>query len=57
MSVTTCWRRYWFWMDWTLPLLYGKRISTIPPQRGTRACPAGRPWIKAVDEDRFPQPW
>ena len=56
MSVTTCWRRYWFIQDWTLPHFYGKPMTTIPPQRGTRACPSGRPWIRAIDEGRFRRP-
>jgi hypothetical protein len=56
LSATTCWRRYWFFMDWTLPRVYGKPITTIPPLRGTRACPRGRPWIRAVDEGRWPEP-
>lgn len=56
ISPTTCWRRYWFIMDWTLPHSYGKPMDTIPPQRGTRACPRGRPWIKAIDKGVWPQP-
>lgn len=57
LSLTTAWRRYWWLMDWTLPRQYGKAISTIPPQRGTRGCPSGRPWIRSIDEGRHPQPW
>ncbi len=55
-SVTTCWRRYWFWVDFGHAMSRGVSRSTIPPQRGTRACPAGRPWIKALDEGRYPRP-
>lgn len=56
LSVTTAWRRYWWFSDWQLPRSWGKRITTIPPQRGTRACPSGRPWNRAIDEGGFPRP-
>lgn len=49
MTATTAWRRYWFVMDWTLPAHYGARNGPIPPQRGTKACPNGRPWLPALD--------
>ncbi|MFM9694531.1 hypothetical protein [Streptomyces europaeiscabiei] len=49
LSVSTCWRRYWWVMDWTLPGRYGVKAGRLPPQRGTRACPRGRPWIQELD--------
>lgn len=49
MSTTTAWRRYWFVMDWTLPGTYGRSAGPIPPQRGTRACPNGRPYLPTLD--------
>jgi hypothetical protein len=49
LSPTTAWRRYWWYMDWTLPAHYGKPFGPIPPQRGTRACPKGRPYLPTVD--------
>lgn len=49
MSVTTAWRRYWWYMDWTLPAYYGLPTGPVPPQRGTRACPRGRPWLPTFD--------
>lgn len=50
LSTTTAWRRWWFIDDWTLPGFYGHRALTeIPPQRGTRACPRGRPCLPALD--------
>lgn len=50
LSVTTAWRRYWFVMDWTLPQSYGRPRGPIPPQRGTKACPRGRPYLPTLDE-------
>jgi hypothetical protein len=50
LTVTTAWRRYWWFADWTLPNRYGVKASRLPPQRGTRACPRGRPWIKELDD-------
>lgn len=55
LSPTTAWRRYWFLMDWTLPGYYGKPSGPIPPQRGTRACPNGRPYLPTLDGDRYPR--
>lgn len=50
LSATTAWRRWWFIQDWTLPWFYGHNGATeIPPQRGTRACPNGRPCLPALD--------
>lgn len=49
LSVSTCWRRYWWVMDWTLPERWGVRAHRLPPQRGTRACPRGRPFIAELD--------
>jgi hypothetical protein len=49
LSATTAWRRWWFIQDWTLPGFYGHRSTEIPPQRGTRACPRGRPCLPALD--------
>ena len=42
LSTTTAWRRFWFLMDY---YPYGGRRARmpIPPQRGTRACPRGKP--------------
>lgn len=49
MSLTTAWRRYWWFKDWTLPTHYGRPHGPIPPQRGTAACPNGRPWLPTLD--------
>lgn len=49
ISATTAWRRYWFALDLTLPGRYGRPDGPIPPQRGTRACPRGRPYLPTVD--------
>lgn len=50
LSVTTAWRRYWLITDWTLPGHYGLPCGPIPPQRATRACPAGqRPFLPTLD--------
>lgn len=50
LSLTTAWRRYWWFMDSTLPSRWGvKGRRRLPPQRGTRACPRGRPFIKELD--------
>lgn len=49
LSPTTAWRRFWFFMDFTLPGYYGKPSGPIPPQRGTRACPNGRPYLPTLD--------
>lgn len=49
MSLTTAWRRYHFVLDWLLPEQYGLRSRRLPPQRGTRACPRGRPFIAELD--------
>lgn len=53
MSLTTAWRRYWFFEDyWALPRFYGRPSGPVPPQRGTRECPRGRPWLPTVDGER-----
>ncbi|MGW6924483.1 winged helix-turn-helix domain-containing protein [Streptomyces sp. NPDC054950] len=49
LSPSTAWRRMWFVRDWTLPAYYGIDSKRIPPMRGTRACPRGRPWIPELD--------
>jgi hypothetical protein len=49
LSETTGWRRYWFLADFTLPGHYGKPAGPIPPQRGTAACPRGRPRLPTLD--------
>ena len=55
VSAATAWRRFWFIMDWTLPGYYGHRGRIeIPPQRGTRACPRGRPCLPAIDHRPIP---
>lgn len=50
MSVTTTWRRERWYGDWTLgPDMYGLPYGPYPHQRGTRACPNGRPVILPHD--------
>lgn len=49
VSTTTAWRRCHWYEDWTRPAMAGLRIRRIPPQRGTRACPRGRPCIPEVN--------
>lgn len=49
LSATTAWRRWWFVHDWTLPGHYGRPLGELPPQRGTRACPRGRPCRPTLD--------
>lgn len=49
MSLTTAWRRFHFVMDWTLPGYFGRPNGPIPPMRGTRECPSGRPWLPTLD--------
>ncbi|MCW2899689.1 MAG: hypothetical protein JWO67_1954 [Streptosporangiaceae bacterium] len=49
LSPTTAWRRLWWLRDWALSDFYGCRNRTLPPQRGTAACPRGRPWIEVLD--------
>lgn len=48
-SLTTAWRRAHWYRDWSMPAEYGLPIRRIPPQRGTAACPRGRPCIPEVD--------
>lgn len=49
MSVTTTWRRARWFGDWTLNSFYGLPLGPKPHQRGTRACPSGRPIVLPVD--------
>lgn len=49
LSPSTAWRRLWWLRDYVLPRLYGVEARRLPPQRGTRACPRGRPWISELD--------
>ena len=49
MSVSTCWRRFWFVLDLNTPARHGCKPGPIPPQRGTKACPRGRPWLPTYD--------
>lgn len=49
VSLTTAWRRCCWFEDWSRPATVGLPIRRIPPQRGTRACPRGRPCIPEVD--------
>lgn len=48
MSLTTCWRRFWWYSDWTLPGFYGRPAGPLPPLRGTRACPRGQPYLPTI---------
>lgn len=50
MSPTTAWRRYHWLLDWSLAERWGVRSRRLPPMRGTRACPRGRPWIAELDD-------
>lgn len=49
LTTTTAWRRYHWFVDWMRPSLYGCREGPIPPQRGTAACPRGRPYSPTLD--------
>lgn len=55
MSLTTAWRRCRWFEDWTRPAESGLPIRRIPPQRGTRACPRGRPCIPELDHPELRQ--
>jgi hypothetical protein len=41
LSLTTCWRRFWWYRDWSEPAKVARPIRRVPPQRGTAACPRG----------------
>jgi hypothetical protein len=47
LSLTTAWRRYWFALDWSNGGAFGE--GPPPHQRGTRACPRGRPHLLPRD--------
>ncbi|WP_020117569.1 hypothetical protein [Streptomyces canus] len=49
MSLSTAWRRFWFVVDCTTPQRHGCKPGPLPPQRGTKACPRGRPWMPTYD--------
>lgn len=49
MSPTTAWRRSHWFADWMLPARYGRPDGPLPPQRGTAACPRGRPYMPTLD--------
>ncbi len=49
MSATTAWRRYWWLVDFELPERRGVKRGQLPPMRGTRACPRGRPYQQVID--------
>lgn len=50
LSPTTGWRRFWLFSDWLmLPRTYGRPVGPYPGQRGTRACPSGRPFLPTLD--------
>lgn len=49
LSSTTGWRRFWFYLDWSLPAAYGRPLGPVPPQRATRECPRGRPYLPTLD--------
>ena len=49
LSGITTWRRYHFFSDLMLPVWHGGKPGPIPPQRGTRACPRGRPYLPTLD--------
>ena len=49
LSLTTAWRRCRWYEDWSSPAKFGLPIRRIPPQRGTRACPRGRPCLPELD--------
>lgn len=56
-SKTTAWRRYWWIVDRSLPERWGAKPGPIPPMRGTRACPRGRPWQPTLDGPGGPFGW
>jgi hypothetical protein len=49
MSATTAWRRYWWVVDFELLGRWGAKPGPLPPQRGTKACPRGRPYQPTLD--------
>lgn len=48
MSLSTAWRRYWFFTDWTTPERHGCKPGPLPPQRGTARCPRGAPYLPTL---------
>lgn len=51
LTPTTAWRRFHWWSDWILPeWVYGQPRGPYPPQRSSRACPRGRPWLPTLDD-------
>jgi hypothetical protein len=51
LSMTTTWRRAWWYNDATIGRFYGYPDGPAPHQRGTRAVPRGRPTILPMDAD------
>lgn len=56
LSETTAWRRARWFEDWSLPAAHGLPIRRIPPQRGTAACPRGRPCLPELDHGELARP-
>ncbi|WP_406462327.1 hypothetical protein OH768_44230 [Streptomyces sp. NBC_01622] len=50
LSPTTAWRRAWWIRDFNLPRHFGRAPGPVPPQRGTAACPRGRPYLPTLDD-------
>lgn len=57
MSPATCWRRYWWLQDWTLPELHGRPRGPVPAQRHTSRNPTGdRPCRPTLDHPELAPP-